>query len=467
MKQLPFANGTTVEVVKDGLHQLLASKVNSLGREDKDDAFFVANLGDIVLKHKLWQEQLPRVEPHYAVKCNDDPPMLQVLAQLGTGFDCASKSEIQKILDLGVGPERIVYANPCKQASHIRFAAKHGVHLMTFDNEPELHKVKTTSPDARLLLRIAPPDGTKCQCQLGMKYGCGLRDVPKMLKVARELQLNVIGISFHVGSGCYDARAFSAAVASSRTAFDMGAEAGFRFSLLDIGGGFPGQKSAKISFEEICAVLRPALDLYFPESSGVRIISEPGRFYSASAYTLATNIIAKRCVSRDGTTEDEVTGNDEPAYMYYLNDGVYGSFNCILYDHSEPEPILLEEQPGATLHTTSLWGPTCDGLDCIKNECLLPQLDIGDWIVFKDMGAYTMCAASNFNGMPKPRCYYVALEAQWSQMNWTPAIAATFSGKKMKKQNRQRQLSHSEVSCAGDGQELDLSAVFDLLNVQA
>ena len=57
--------------------------------------------------------------------------------------------------------------------------------------------------------------------------------------------------SFHVGSGCYDATAFSAAVETSHQVFEVGKNLGFDFSLLDIGGGFPGQKSAKITFEEV------------------------------------------------------------------------------------------------------------------------------------------------------------------------------------------------------------------------
>ncbi len=68
------------------------------------------------------------------------------------------------------------------------------------------------------------------------------------------------------------------------------------------------------------------------------------------------------------------------------------------------------EQP---VFTSSVWGPTCDGLDCIRETCLLPELDAGDWMIFHDMGAYTMCAASNFNGMPKPRCYYFMQELPW------------------------------------------------------
>ena len=57
--------------------------------------------------------------------------------------------------------------------------------------------------------------------------------------------------SFHVGSGCFDAQAYRAAVALSRVVFDLGASLGFNFRVLDIGGGFPGHKSANISFDEV------------------------------------------------------------------------------------------------------------------------------------------------------------------------------------------------------------------------
>lgn len=391
--------------------------------EERNDAFFVGDMGDIVRKHKLWTTQLPRVEPFYAVKCNDDTQVLSVLAQLGTGFDCASKGEIQKVLDLDVAPRsRIIYANPCKQASHIKYAAAKGVEYMTFDNETELHKVKQYHPQAKMVVRILPPTNTKCQCQLGMKFGCHPKKVPQLLRVARELGVDVVGVSFHVGSGCYDASAYAAAVASARAVFRAASEEGFLFSLLDIGGGFPGQPSAKLPFEEICGVLRPALDQHFPESMGVRIIAEPGRFYVASAFTLALNVIARRAVTSDdydsGDEDDDennVSDAADKSFMYYLNDGVYGSFNCILFDHATVVPELPDGErfKNKPVYKSSLWGPTCDGLDCIVKDCNMPELNAGDWLLFRDMGAYTMSAASNFNGMPKPKMYYVIQHPMW------------------------------------------------------
>lgn len=436
-------NKVKMIVTNDSVENIVNAKIKfclDQQNEERNDAFFVGDMGDIVRKHKIWTAQLPRVEPFYAVKCNDDTSILAVLAQLGTGFDCASKGEIQKVLELGVGAEeRVIYANPCKQASHIKYAASHQVKYMTFDNETELHKVKKFHPQAKMVVRILPPANTKVQCQLGMKFGCHPKKVTQLLRVAKELGVDVVGVSFHVGSGCYDANAYSAAVASARAVFSTALEEGFHFNLLDIGGGFPGQASAKLPFDEICAVLRPALDQHFPEDMGVQIIAEPGRFYVASAFTLALNVIARRAVTSDDYdsdeeadeennvpdvgTESKTCESDSKSFMYYLNDGVYGSFNCILFDHATVVPELPDGErfKNKPSYKSSLWGPTCDGLDCIVKDCDMPELNAGDWLLFRDMGAYTMSAASNFNGMPKPKMYYVIQHPMWlSLYNLSP-----------------------------------------------
>lgn len=117
--------------------------------------------------------------------------------------------------------------------------------------------------------------------------------------------------------------------------FDEGEELGFKFTLLDVGGGFPGADVQDgITFEKIAAVLGPAVDQMFP--SDIRVIAEPGRYYVASAFTLCTHVIARRTVGRDAVEVEGQSGDEHPEYMYYVNDGVYGSFNCIFYDHAKP-----------------------------------------------------------------------------------------------------------------------------------
>ena len=116
---------------------------------NQEEPFFVCDVGEIVKKFNEWKVKFPRIQPFYAVKCNDTPIVLEVLGALGSSFDCASKNELSKVLDLGVDPKKIIFANPCKPISHIRFAESNKVDLITFDNETELYKMKSLFPEAR------------------------------------------------------------------------------------------------------------------------------------------------------------------------------------------------------------------------------------------------------------------------------------------------------------------------------
>ena len=144
-----------------------------------------------------------------------------------------------------------------------------------------------------MVLRIAPADA-KAVCRLSVKFGATVRTSRLLLEWAKELNIDIIGVSFHVGSGCTDPETFVQAVSDARCVFDMGAEVGFSMYLLDIGGGFPGSEDTKLKFEEITSVINPPLDKHFPSDSGVRIIAEPGRYDVVSAFTLTVNIIAKK-----------------------------------------------------------------------------------------------------------------------------------------------------------------------------
>uniref|UniRef100_A0A8C4QUD8 ornithine decarboxylase n=1 Tax=Eptatretus burgeri TaxID=7764 RepID=A0A8C4QUD8_EPTBU len=409
------APGFTVLYEGETTTDFLDRAISSVDCPDDRNALFVGDLGAVVRKHAQWREALPRVSPFYAVKCNDSPAVITTLAALGTGFDCASKNEMGLVLSAGVPPDRIIFANPCKQLSHIKYAANNGVSLITFDNSIELGKIARTFPLAKLVLRIIADDSTAV-VRLSMKFGAGLKSCRGLIEQARRFHLDVVGVSFHVGSGCTDANTYTQAIADARCVFDMAEEFGYHLSVLDIGGGFPGCLNSKITFEEIASVVNTGLEHYFPADLGLRIIAEPGRFYVTSAFTLAVNVIAKRAVGVDGELAD-ANGDEEPSFMYYLNDGVYSSFNCLLFDHAQVSPVVYKDvSDDEPVFTSSLWGPTCDGLDCVLNQCQLPELHVGDWLIFPDMGAYTLAAASTFNGFPRPPVHCIITHSDWLVM---------------------------------------------------
>ncbi|KFB49765.1 AGAP011806-PA-like protein [Anopheles sinensis] len=199
-----------------------------------EDPLHVLDLDDVVRKHKRWCEQMPRVSPFYAVKCNDDPRILQTMIKLGLGFDCASKGELERMVDFGVEPERIIFTQPAKSIPSLLYAHSKKVSVMTFDSSIELEKIHQYYPEAQLVVRIRH-DALKVRCMLGKKFGCDpVNAAPTLLRKALQLRLNVVGISFHVGSDCEEHEVYYDAVKVSRDLFDFAKSIGYEMSLLDI-----------------------------------------------------------------------------------------------------------------------------------------------------------------------------------------------------------------------------------------
>ncbi|XP_068192455.1 ornithine decarboxylase-like [Antennarius striatus] len=387
--------------------------------KDSEEPFFVASLDSLYMRHLMWVTKLPRVTPFYAVKCNSTPAVLKMLRALGTGFDCASKGEIKLALSLGVTPDKIIYAHTIKPPSHIRYACAHGVNVMTFDNEDELFKISHCHAKAKLVLRIAVDD-SKSLLPLNSKFGASLETVDKLLERAKELSLEVIGVSFHVGSGCLDSLAFTQAIADARHVFDTANLLGFQMNLLDIGGGFTGRDDHQVNFDELSDVINAALDKHFPADSGVKVIAEPGQYFVDSAFTLVMNVIAKTVITDDVDKHcDKKKTTPNRMMMYFVNDGAFGSLAIMNNNpkYKKLEPFLHRAvETSEQKYLSVLWGPTCNILDKIIS-CWLPELHIEDWLLLDNMGAYTLCMRSDFSGFERTRIYPVVTAETWHTLN--------------------------------------------------
>ncbi|CCW72308.1 unnamed protein product [Phytomonas sp. Hart1] len=349
-------------------------------------------------------------------------------------------------------------------------------------------------PNAQVLLRIRTNDQA-AQCAFSAKFGADLREIPTLLATARRLNLDIYGVSFHVGSGNTDVAAYCGAIRDAHAVFELAAAEGFNCTMLDIGGGFPGtlpgaDDAPALSFEAIAAAIAPLLTELFPNTT---IVSEPGRFFTAASHLLAMNVFAMRTVRVPGGLHEALAAAAETAlllpdpdgldgdankptapgdalveYQYYVNDGVYDSFNCLLFDHAHPKLVLLDDADGADaagglppayphpfgptaaaaldnkdrpddddndefgeapawpfaglrdaalrrracprrpLRLTTIFGPTCDSLDCILKRRPFPEMGIGDWVLAFDMGSYTTAAGSAFNGFKTRQKIYVS-----------------------------------------------------------
>ncbi len=389
-----------------------------LEKNHSEDPFLIVNLGEIIRQYQKWNLHLPFIKPYYAVKCNPNLVILKLLYNLGCNFDCASKNEIAKIINLGESPDaktsnaslndRIVFANPCKMISQIKYARAHDVDLVVFDDENELYKMKMFHSNAKLILRIKTDD-TNSICKFNCKFGADIEDVENLLIKALSLNLNVIGISFHVGSGCRNKTQYRTAIENCHKVYQIAKNLGIEIELIDVGGGFPGYSlKDEITFEEIAQVLNDSIQEYFYDKENekylVEFIAEPGRYMVASSHTLVLSIINKKIRVNKETQEKEI--------IYYVNDSIYSTLNNIIHDHFviSNDNLFPFNERNEKKYKSTIFGPTCDSLDKITDNVMLPDLLCGEYLYVENLGAYTTAVNYDeelFNGFNKPSIHYI------------------------------------------------------------
>jgi ornithine decarboxylase len=326
---------------------------------------------------------LPGVELFYAVKSNAQPEILSILAREGSLFDVCTNGEIDIIKGCGIDAKKCMHTHPIKRDSDIRYALDFGVNLFVVDNEFELEKFVPYADRAKLLVRMSIQNPT-CVVNLSHKFGCAPTQTFSLIAHAHSMGLTVAGISFHVGSQNESPLKYIEALDFCRDICRKAALSGITLDIIDIGGGFPiNYLNPVLPVQRFCQPINEYLERYF---SKYRIIAEPGRVLSGPSMVLAAKVVGKSL--RSGV------------WWYYLDEGVYGSFSGKIYDHAE-YPLLVPRS-GETFNSV-LAGPTCDSIDVLYENIALPNLQIGDVLLFDSMGAYTTASASNFNGFPKAK----------------------------------------------------------------
>jgi len=388
-------------VIGDDIRSIIREYISDRSNGDRsisDEPFYIVDLDKVEDQYNKWVENLPAIQPFFAVKSNPDSNIIDLLANLGCNFDCASKNELINIMSVVNDADRIIFANPCKISSHLMYARDNKIGMMTFDSIEELEKIYNIYPEARLLLRISVDD-TNSMCKFNSKFGCREGNIPKIFERIKSLQMNLAGFSFHVGSGCSDASSFYNAIKDCAASYKLSLDYGFSPPphIIDIGGGFPGVDK-NIKFIDICDNINKAITDYFSFSpyinKQIRFIAEPGRYFTEATHTLVINVIAKK--------------KEAGVIKYYLNDGIYGSFNCINYDHQKPAliPLLPRDEDDARYNST-FFGPTCDSLDCLYKDVPFVELNVGEWLYIENFGAYTVSPSSSFNGFSVTNKKYI------------------------------------------------------------
>jgi ornithine decarboxylase len=166
--------------------------------------------------------------------------------------------------------------------------------------------------------------------------------------------------------------------------------------IVDIGGGFLPYEG---SFRRVAEGIHKEMWRWAISGGGPKEwIAEPGRFFASDAVDLFVQVIGKKPGLSGKSGE----------YRYTIDESLYGQFSCIPFDRVTPtwlriqgEDEIKQKTPRRKRMPGVLFGRTCDSLDVIAKGPM-EELNVGDWLYFPLMGAYTSATASEFNGFPKP-----------------------------------------------------------------
>lgn len=336
---------------------------------------------------------LPGVDLHYALKPLPDATVVQALAREGSWFDLATNGEVDLVRKSGIGAERCIHTHPIKRDSDIRHALDYGITTFVVDNPDELAKFVIYRDRVRLLLRVSFRN-PQAIIDLSRKFGCDASAAIGLIEHAIRGGLRIAGLSFHVGSQVASPDKYVEAIDTCGAIIADVHQRGLPpLEELDIGGGFAIDYLEPVpAIDVFCAPIRSALGRL---PKGIRVIAEPGRFICGPAAIDLSTVMGR--ARREGR------------WWYYLDDGIYGTFSGQQYDKMRfpVEPVHGRDRPR---HPCVISGPTCDSLDVIAEDMPMPELEIGELLIARQIGAYTVSTSTDFNFFPRAKVIAVNVE---------------------------------------------------------
>jgi len=328
----------------------------------------------------------------YAVKANSNLAVLQVLAELGSGFDIVSVGELERVIEAGGDPERIVFSGVCKTRDEMTRALDLGIKCFNVESSAELSALNDVAVGletvAPVSLRVNPDVDAKTHPYISTglkenKFGVDMSEAADLYQQAKDLPgINPIGIDCHIGSQLTEIAPFCEALDRLIILLDQLGDAGITIEHLDIGGGL----GVQYRDENI-----PAVDAYINALTSrlgdraLTLIFEPGRSIVAMAGVLLTQINYLKTTPYRNFALVDAGMND------LIRPSLYDAWQDIV-------PVTKRE--GAT----TLWdivGPVCETGDFLGKEREL-NLEQQDILAVTGAGAYGFVMASNYNTRPRP-----------------------------------------------------------------
>jgi diaminopimelate decarboxylase len=328
---------------------------------------------------------------HYAVKANSNLAVLQLLRDLGAGYDVVSGGELFRVLKVGADPARVAFAGAGKTDAELTYALDSHIGQINAESADELHVLNAQAAERsmkqQVALRLNPGVDPHTHRHIstghmGSKFGIEMDEAGSLLAdAARFPHLDISGLHIHIGSQIPDPGPLVEALDRVLPLIE-------RFEAiraLDIGGGFPvayregetvtpPEEFARAVQERLQGFVRP-----------LEISIEPGRCIVADAGALVAQVQATKHSygRRIVTTDAGMTDLIRPA----------------LYDAYHEIVPVAQGQPLDEL--TDVAGPVCESSDFLGYKRALPAMKRGDLLAVLTAGAYAATMATNYNGHPR------------------------------------------------------------------
>lgn len=350
----------------------------------RPDVPVAANRPHVVKRAAKWFLRNFAGDILYAVKANPSVWVLDTIWEAGVrNFDVASINEIQLIYNRFKGAN-LAFMHPVKNRNAIaRAYHEFGVRTFSLDSMAELEKIREATGyanDLNLLIRLSVSN-TSSSISLDGKFGIKGDEAVELLRAARAVTREDLGICFHVGSQCMDPHAYVRAMDAAKSLI---IQAGVVIDILDVGGGFPVNYRGinPPDMKQYMSLIAQKFES-MPVTENCSLWCEPGRALVAEATSIITRV--------------ELVKGD----MVYLNDGAYGN----LFDAThvqwpfETRHIRTDDTLQGKMKPFKLYGPTCDSIDALQTEYYLHEdVKEGDYIEFMMLGAYGVAMTTGFNG---------------------------------------------------------------------
>ena len=328
----------------------------------------------------------------YSVKSNSNIHLLELLADLGSGFDVVSGNELRKCLEAGARPEDIVFSGVGKTEEELVLAIKENIFSINIESEEELDRIIKTAKDlekkAQCMIRINPDISSESHpyIQTGLKtskFGILREGVDSLVeKASKSGLINLKGIASHVGSQIFNKELIFENLNLLIEIANNLIRQGHALSYIDLGGGlgisYQEEKELKPRgvLEEVISKLEPL---------NLNLLLEPGRSISGNTGVLLSKVEYLKKTSDLNFAVIDSGMND------LLRPSLYQAWHNISVVETNNQKELSYE----------VVGPVCESGDTFGEDRIL-SLNEDSILAIHDAGAYGHVMSSNYNSRLRP-----------------------------------------------------------------